>query len=268
MRASRFSLPRRSCSRAGISDDRQRLCLALTLWNGVDPIFKERLFGLTNAEGNHGEDVKEYYFYLDATPTSSYLRMLYKYPQREFPYDDLVATNRARGRSDPEYELLDTGIFADNRYFDIVVEYAKDGQEDLCLRITAHNRGPDEAELHVLPTLWFRHTWSWAGGEPQPVLRAVTDPDGHPMVRTEHQDLGVHWLCAADAVPVLVTGNETDNERVFGSTNETPFVKDGIGRAVVQGDHSAVNPGGVGTKAALHHRMVIPAGDSARYGCG
>ena len=159
---------------AGISDDRQLLCLALGLWNGRDPILKERLFGLTNAEGNHGEDVKECYFYLDATPTSSYLKMLYKYPQAEFPYADLVAANRARGKSDPEYELLDTGVFDGDRYFDVVVEYAKATPEDLLMQVTVHNRGPDDAELHVLPTLWFRHTWSWAGGE-----RAASAARGH-----------------------------------------------------------------------------------------
>ncbi|HEY0805864.1 MAG TPA: glucosidase, partial [Pseudonocardiaceae bacterium] len=248
---------------AGVSDDRQQLCLALTLWNGADPILKERLFGLTNAEGNHGEDVKEYYFYLDATPTSSYLRMLYKYPQRPFPYTDLVTTNRARGMSDPEYELLDTGIFDDNRYFDVVVEYAKSGPDDLLMRITAHNRGPEDAPLHILPTLWFRHTWSWAGGREQPLLRTITDQRGHPAVRAEHHELGVRWFCAERAVPVLMTENETDNERVFGSANKSPFVKDGVERAIVHGDGSAVDPSGVGTKAALHHQLVIPAGGSA-----
>ena len=148
---------------AGFSDDRQQLCLALALWNGHDPILKERLFGLTNAEGNHGEDVKECYYYVDATPTASYSKMLYKYPQAAFPYQDLITANRERGLSDPEYELLDTGIFDDNRYFDVVVEYAKAAPEDLLMQVTVHNRGPDDAEIHVLPSLWFRHTWSWGG---------------------------------------------------------------------------------------------------------
>ena len=148
---------------AGVCDDKQRLCLSVALWNEADPTLKERLFGLTNSQGNHGEDVKECYYYLDATPTSSYLKMLYKYPQREFPYDDLVATNGARSKTEPEYELIDTGIFNDNRYFDVFVEYAKDSPEDLLMQVTVHNRGPEEARLHVLPTLWFRHTWSWAG---------------------------------------------------------------------------------------------------------
>ena len=152
---------------AGLSDVFGRLNLGLALWNGRDPILKERMFGLTNAEGNHGEDVKECYYYVDATPTASYSKMLYKYPQAEFPYQDLITANRERGRSDPEYELLDTGIFDDNRYFDVVVEYAKGGPEDLLMQVTVHNRGPDDAEIHVLPSLWFRHTWSWGGGSPR-----------------------------------------------------------------------------------------------------
>ena len=248
---------------AGFSDDRQRLCLALGLWNGRDPILKERLFGLTNADGNHGEDVKECYFYLDATPTSSYLKMLYKYPQAEFPYAELVAANRGRGKSDPEYELLDTGVFDGNRYFDVAVEYAKATPEDLLMQVTVHNRGPDDAELHALPTLWFRHTWSWAGGEERPSLRTVTDLRGVSAVRAEHSELGTRWLYADQAVPVLVTGNETNNERVFGSANETRYVKDGIDRAVVHGDGAAIDPGGAGTKAALHYVLAVRAGASA-----
>jgi hypothetical protein len=248
---------------AGVSDDGQRLCLALSLWNGRDPILKERLFGLTNAEGNHGEDVKECYFYLDATPTSSYLKMLYKYPQSEFPYADLAAVNRARGKSDPEYELLDTGAFDGDRYFDVVVEYAKAAPEDLLMQVTVHNRAPEDAALHVLPTLWFRHTWSWAGGAERPTLGAITDRRGISAVRAEHSVLGRRWLYADQAVPVLVTENETNNERVFGSANEAPYVKDAIDRVVVHGDTTAVNPDGTGTKAALHHRVVVPAGGSA-----
>jgi mannosylglycerate hydrolase MGH1-like protein len=248
---------------AGISDDRQRLCLALALWNGRDPILKERLFGLTNSEGNHGEDVKECYFYLDATPTSSYLKMLYKYPQAGFPYADLLATNRARGKTDPEYELIDTGIFDGNRYFDVVAEYAKAAPEDLLMQVTVHNRGPEDAALHVLPTLWFRHTWSWAGGTEQPVLHAVPAPGGSSAVRAEHSELGTRWLYADQEVPVLVTGNETNNERVFGSPNNTPYVKDGIDRAVVGGDASAVDPSGTGTKAAVHYTLTVPAEGSS-----
>jgi hypothetical protein len=248
---------------AGLCDEKQRLCFSIALWNERDPILKERMFGLTNAEGNHGEDVKECYFYLDAVPTSSYLRMLYKYPQAEFPYADLVAVNGARGKTEPEYELLDTGIFDDGRYFDVEVEYAKAAPEDLLLQVTVHNRGPQDATVHVLPTLWFRHTWSWAGGTERPELRAATDADGRSVVRAEHSELGTRWLRADGGVPVLVTGNETNNERVFGSANETPYVKDGIGRAVVDGDASAVNPDGTGTKAALHYVLNVPAEGSA-----
>jgi len=247
---------------AGICDDRQRLCLAPALWNGADPMLKERLFGLTNAEGNHGEDVKECYFYLDATPTSSYLKMLYKYPQAPFPYEELVAVNGMRDRTQPEYELLDTGIFDDHRYFDIVVEYAKAGPDDVLMRVTAHNRGPDDAELHVLPTLWFRHTWSWAGGDERPVIQATDELTAVTAVRADHHELGTRWLYADRVAQVLVTGNETDNERVFGSPNDTPYVKDGIDRAVVHGDFSAVDPTGVGTKAAIHHALVVRSGDS------
>ncbi len=265
---------------AGVSDDRQRLCLALALWNGRDPILKERLFGLTNSEGNHGEDVKECYFYLDATPTSSYLKMLYKYPQVEFPYSDLVVTNAARGKNDPEYELLDTGVFDGGRYFDVFVEYAKAGPEDVLLLVTVHNRGPEDAVLHVVPTLWFRHTWSWAGGAEKPTLRGfpgVATARGGPAsagaadasgaeapglsgVAAQHAELGPRWLYSDRVVPVLVTENETNNERIYGTPNETPYVKDGIDRAVVHGDLAAVDPGGVGTKAALHHRLVVPGG--------
>ncbi len=181
---------------AGISDDKQLLCLALSLWNERDPVLKERLFGLTNSQGNHGEDVKECYFYLDATPTSSYLKMLYKYPQGEYPYADLVATNGARGKHDAEYELLDTGIFNDNRYFDVFVEYAKASPEDVLMQVTVHNRGPDEARLHVLPTLWFRHTWSWAGGAEEPALRTDASVPGISAVQAEHGELGTRWLYA------------------------------------------------------------------------
>ncbi len=248
---------------AGISDDKQLLCLAVALWNEHDPILKERLFGLTNSQGNHGEDVKECYYYLDATPTSSYLKMLYKYPQDEFPYNDLVATNGARGKSDPEYELIDTGIFNDNRYFDVFVEYAKASPEDILMQVTVHNRGPEEARLHVLPTLWFRHTWSWAGGTEQPMLRAYTGGPGGSAIRAEQSGIGGRWLYAEQQVPVLVTGNETNNERVFRSPNDTPYVKDGIERAIVHGEEGAVNPDGTGTKAALDYLLTVPAEGSA-----
>ena len=247
---------------AGITDDKQLLCLSVALWNERDPVLKERLFGLTNSQGNHGEDVKECYYYLDATPTSSYLKMLYKYPQGEFPYSDLVATNGARGKKDPEYELIDTGIFADNRYFDVFTEYAKASPEDILMRVTVHNRGPEEARLHVLPTLWFRHTWSWAGGTEEPMLRAYTGGPGGSAISAERSELGTRWFYTEQQVPVLVTGNETNNELVFGSPNDTPYVKDGIDRAVVHGDEEAVNPDGTGTKAALDFALDIPAGGS------
>ncbi|WP_239015032.1 glucosidase [Streptomyces sp. CdTB01] len=243
---------------AGISDDKQRLCFALALWNGRDPILKERMFGLTNQEGNHGEDVKEYWFHLDSTPTHSYMKYLYKYPQAEFPYADLVDTNRARTRHDFEYELLDTGVFDENRYFDVFVEYAKAGPEDLLIEITAHNRGPDPAPLHLLPTLWFRHTWSWAGGTAIPGLSIAAD-----AIRADHEELGPRWLYHDTDATALFTGNETNDERVFGSPNATPYVKDGIDRCVVHGDTAAVNPDRTGTKAALHSVLTLPAGESA-----
>jgi hypothetical protein len=242
---------------AGVSDDKQRLCFALALWNGRDPILKERMFGLTNAEGNHGEDVKDYYFHLDSTPTHSYMKYLYKYPQEPFPYNDLVATNRARGRRDLEYELLDTGVFDEDRYFDVFVEYAKAGPEDLLIEITAHNRGPDEATLHLLPTLWFRHTWSWAGGTAVPGLR-LTDS----AIRADHEELGPRWLYFTGGPQTLFTENDTNNERIFGSPNATPYVKDGIDRYVVHGETGAVNPRQTGTKASVHHVLTVPAGDS------
>src|SRR2546426_6131927 len=176
---------------AGISDNHQRLCFALALWNGRDPILKERIFGLTNAEGNHGEDAKEYYFYLDSTPTHSYMKYLYKYPQRAFPYGTLVEENHRRDRHALEYELMDTGVFDDDRYFDVVVEYAKAASDDILIRITATNRGPDAAEIDLLPTLWFRNTWSWAPGQPRPGLRADRSARGHAVVRADHPSLGV-----------------------------------------------------------------------------
>ena len=233
---------------AGISDDRQRLCLALSLWNGADPILKERMFGLTNGEGNHGEDVKEYWFYVDSTPTHSYLKCLYKYPQRAFPYEDLVATNGRRGKQDLEYELLDTGVFDDDRYFDVVVEYAKAAPDDILMLVTAHNRGPEPATLHLLPTLWFRNTWAGGGGA-RPALSAH---DGG--VRASHPDLGELTL-RADG-DLLFCENETND-------GATPHPKDAIGAFVVHGDAAAVNPARTGTKAAAHHVLEIPAGGSA-----
>jgi hypothetical protein len=251
---------------AGISDDRQRLCFALALWNGKDPILKERLFGLSNSEGNHGEDVKEYYFYLDSTPTHSYMKYLYKYPQAAFPYDDLVRTNKKRTREEMEYELLDTGIFDGDRYFDVFVEYAKGGAEDILVQITAVNRGPKAAELHLLPTLWFRNDWSpWiARPAEKPKLRQVEGPKGASAVAAAHPLLGEYALYCEGDVPLLFTENETNNERLFpGQKNESPYVKDGINDCVVQGNQGAVNPGKQGTKAAAHYRVKIAPGGSA-----
>jgi hypothetical protein len=246
---------------AGVSDDKQHLCFALALWNGNDPILKERLFGLTNAEGNHGEDVKEYYFYLDSTPTHSYMRYLYKYPHAAFPYDDLVTTNRARGRAELEYELLDTGVFDRNRYFDVFVEYAKASPEDLLVRITVENRGPEPAELHVLPTLWFRNEWSWHGGG-RPVLQQVAATPARGVVRATHPAVGErHLYCDGDA-PLLFTENETNTQRIFGAPNRSPYVKDGINDFVVHGRRGAVNPEQTGTKVAAHYRLTVPAGGS------
>ena len=233
---------------AGISDDKQHLCFALALWNGKDPILKERLFGLTNSEGNHGEDVKEYYFYLDSTPTHSYMKYLYKYPQAAYPYADLVETNRRRSRNDTEYELLDTGVFNDDRYFDVFVEYAKDGPEDILVRITAANRGPETAELHLLPTLWFRNDWaSWIAesnrATKKPNLRQIEAAAGTSAVAATHPVLGELILSCEGDVPLLFTENETNHERLFpGQKNESPYVKDGINNCVVQGNQGAVNP--------------------------
>ena len=248
---------------AGVSDDKQRLCLSLAMWNGRDPILKERLFGLTNAEGNHGEDVKESYFYLDSTPTHSYMRYLYKYPQGAYPYEELLSTNRERGRNDFEYELTDTGVFDEDRYFDVEVEYAKATADDLLMRVTVHNRGPEAATLHLLPTLLFRNTWSWGTESPRPRLAAVPDPHGVAALTAEHPELGhARFSCEGD-VPLLFTENETNAERLFGIGNATPYVKDGIGRYVVGGEPGAVNPALEGTKAAAHYVLDVAPGSSS-----
>ena len=253
---------------AGISDDKQHLCFALALWNGKDPILKERLFGLTNSEGNHGEDVKEYYFYLDNTPTHSYMKYLYKYPQAAYPYADLVETNRRRSKNDMEYELLDTGVFNDDRYFDVFVEYAKDGPEDILVRITAANRGPEAAELHLLPTLWFRNNWaSWIAESnrtpKRPNLKQIPAATGTSAIAATHPLLGEFILSCEGEVPLLFTENDTNHERLFpGQKNETPYVKDGINNFVVQGDQGAVNPGKRGTKVAAHYRVKINGGQT------
>ncbi len=248
----------------GISDDHQVLCFALALWNGKDLILKERMFGLTNSEGNHGEDVKEYYFYLDNTPTHSYMKYLYKYPQGAFPYTDLVNTSRRRSRKELEYELLDTGIFNADRYFDVFVEYAKATPEDILIRITVCNRGAEAAALQVLPTLWFRNTWSWAGGGPKPILRSL-DTAGHRVIHAHHTDplfqgsLQDFTLACEGEPTLLFTENETNNERLFSTANRSPYVKDGIDNYVVHGRHGAVNPQRTGTKAAALYSLNVGA---------
>jgi hypothetical protein len=254
---------------AGISDDKQRLCFALALWNGKDPILKERLFGLTNSQGNHGEDVKEYYFYLDSTPTHSYMKYLYKYPQAAFPYDDLVQTNGRRSRDEMEYELLDTGIFNEDRYFDVFIEYAKAGPDDILIKITAFNRGPEASELHLLPTLWFRNDWSaWIAesnrASVKPNLKQLTTGAGASTAAVTHPLLGeLIFSCEGD-VPLLFTENETNHERLFpGTKNESLHVKDGINDFVVQGKADAVNPGKQGTKVSAHYHVNIGAGQSS-----
>jgi hypothetical protein len=246
---------------AGISDDQQLLCFALALWNGKDPILKERLFGLTNSEGNHGEDVKEYYFYLDSTPTHSYMKYLYKYPQAAYPYGELVETNRRRSKQEFEYELLDTGVFDQNRYFDVFVEYAKASPEDIQIQITVENRGPEPAALHVLPTIWFRNVWSWGGDAPRPVLRQAAG-DAGGVIAASHPELGERLFYAEGAAALLFTENETNHERLFRAPNRTPYVKDGIDSYIVQGRREAVNPEKQGTKASAHYPLTVGAGES------
>jgi hypothetical protein len=242
----------------GISDDQQRLCFALALWNGRDPILKERLFGLTNSEGNHGEDVKEYYFYLDSTPTHSYMKYLYKYPQREFPYRDLVQTNARRSRTEFEYELLDTGAFEDSRYFDVFVEYAKARPEDILVRITVHNRGPEPAQVHLLPTLWFRNTWHWGLDDRKPALHQVTGS----VIEASHHDLGTYWLACDGQPELLFTENESNATRLWHQPNSSPHVKDAFHDYLVAGNRDAVNPAHHGTKAAAHYALDVAAGGS------
>src|SRR5438128_1411643 len=282
---------------AGISEDQQRLCLSLALWNGKDPIFKERLFGLTNSEGNHGEDAKELYYYLDATPTHSYLKMLYKYPQREFPYGRLVEENRRRGKDQPEFELLDTGIFEDDRYFDVFVEYAKADAEDILMLVTVHNRGPETATIHLLPQLWFRNTWSWKPDSAKPILNLAHDGAiaiEHPELRTyrlycdeasgsapapgavrgalaantngdeavdEGADRNTRDACAPQ---FLFCDNETNVRRLYDQQSVQGHFKDAFHEYVVNGNHDAVNPNRTGTKAAAHYELPVAAHGSVR----
>jgi hypothetical protein len=242
---------------AGISDDKQHLCFALALWNGKDPILKERLFGVTNSESNHGEDVKEYYFYLDSTPTHSYMKYLYKYPQTEFPYGKLVETSRSRSRTEFEYELLDTGVFDEDRYFDVFVEYAKESPEDILIEITVCNRGPEAAELHLLPTLWFRNEWSWHPTPDRPTLQRVGD-----TVKATHPSLGSRYFFCDGDPTLLFTENETNTQRIFGVPNRSPHVKDSINNYIVHGQSDAVNPEQKGTKVAAHYRVTVQPGGS------
>ncbi|HSB37120.1 MAG TPA: glucosidase, partial [Thermoanaerobaculia bacterium] len=247
---------------AGICDRRGSICFAIALWNGRDPILKERLFGLSGPEGNHGEDVKESYFYLDATPTHSYMKFLYKYPQAEFPYARLVEENARRGKDAPEFELVDTGVFADGRYFDVVVTYAKASADDLLVTIEVANRGPDAAALDLLPTVWFRNTWSWGTDARKPRLRCDDAPPGAAAVALQHPYYGARTLLAEGAPELLFTENETNARRLFGTPNEGPFVKDAFHDFVVNGVVEAVNPDGFGTKAAALYRLEVPAGGS------
>jgi hypothetical protein len=246
----------------GMSDDQGLLCFALSFWNEADPILKERLFGLTGNEGNHGEDVKEAYFFLDNTPRHTYMKALYKYPQKAYPYADLVAENRRRGRNDDEYELIDTGVFAEDRYFDITVEYAKADPDDIVVRIEVINRGPDVAPIHLLPTLWFRNTWAWGRDSRRPRLHAVEDDGGldHSLVQAIHWRLGDHWLACENKPDLLFTENETNTQRLWGVPSASQYVKDGINEAIVNGNTGTTNPGREGTKVAAHYALRLAPG--------
>ena len=247
---------------AGLCDEKQQLCFALALWNGNDPFLKERMFGLTNPQGNHGEDVKEYYYYLDSTPTHSYMRMLYKYPHAAYPYEDLLDTNAKRGGDDPEYELIDTGVFDEDRYHDVYVEYAKETPDDTLVRISATNRGPDATTLHVLPHLWFRNTWWMAEDALKPSLRAQPGTTSGAIVDAHHPELGDHHFYCEGAPTLLFTENETNDQLLFGRPNASPFVKDGVNDDVVHGKRDAVNPAQVGTKVAAHYTLELASGET------
>ncbi|HEY1583335.1 MAG TPA: hypothetical protein VGF73_09585, partial [Chthoniobacterales bacterium] len=245
----------------GICDYKQRLCFAFAFWNGRDSILKERLFGLTGPEGNHGEDVKEIFFFEENTPTHSYMRMTYRYSQSPFPYQELVRQNSARSRMEPEFELCDTGLLRENRFFDITIEYAKATEDDILIRATARNCGPETAALHLLPTLWFRNTWSWAADSPRPNLRVGSGhSDMLAVIEASHADLGDYRLFCDEAGALLFTENETNQSRLFGVPNELPFVKDAFHDAIVSGNWAAVNPQRLGTKAAADYAMKIATG--------
>ena len=246
---------------AGICDRHQHICFALALWNEKDPILKERIFGLTGNEGNHGEDVKEYYFYLDSTPTHSYMKYLYKYPQAEFPYAQLVEENRRRGKNDPEFELMDTGVFEEDRYFDVVVEYAKASPEDLLIRISATNRGPEPARLHLLPTVWFRNTWSWTKEAIKPRLAKGSNGRPGTVINIDHPVYGRRYLYLENKPSVLFTENETNSRRLYDAPGPV-FCKDGINDFVVNSRFDAVNPDSEGTKAAPDYRFTVAPGET------
>ncbi len=247
---------------AGISDLRQTLCFSVALWNGKDPFLKERLFGLTNAQGNHGEDVKECYYYLDATPDHSYLKMLYKYPQAEFPYAQLLQENQRRGLGDNEYELIDTGVFEEDRYWDVFVEYALASDDDILIKITVYNRGPETATIHVLPHLWFRNTWSWDASTPlRPVLRA----EGSASIHASHHSLGDYSLYVDGNAPLLFCENDTNGQVVYGQQATDGYFKDAFHRYIVGNDPTAVNPSQQGTKACVQFVRVVPSQQSAQF---
>ncbi|HLF82603.1 MAG TPA: glucosidase, partial [Blastocatellia bacterium] len=246
----------------GISDRHQHICFAVALWNGRDPILKERIFGLTGSEGNHGEDVKEYYFYLDSTPTHSYMKYLYKYPQAEFPYGRLVEENRRRGKDAPEFELMDTGVFDENRYFDVEIEYAKATPEDILIRINVTNRGPEPADLHLLPTIWFRNTWSWRTGEVRPNLRQINDDRNASAIQLCRPGYGHRWLFCNGMPELLFTENETNTRRLYNYESGTRHAKDGINDYIVHGAKDAVNPAKTGTKAAAHYPLTLGPGET------
>lgn len=248
---------------AGLSDDTQTMCFCLALWNGKDPIIKERLYGLTNSEGNHGEDVKEYYFYLDSTPTHSYMKYLYKYPHKAYPYVDLIEQNKKRGRNQTEYELLDTGIFNEDRYFDIFVEYAKETPDEILIKITAFNRGPDSAPLHILPTLWFRNTWSGKDASQKPLIKKITSNETITGASASSANLGeIFFYCQGDP-HLLFTENETNNQLIYNTPNNSPYVKDGINNFLINGDSTKINPNMTGTKVSPHYPLTIPSAKSA-----
>ena len=250
---------------AGICDTHQRLCFAIALWNEADPFLKERMFGLSGSEGNHGEDVKEYYFYLDNTPTHSYMKYLYKYPQAEFPYKELIKKNKTRNKNSSEYELIDTGVFEENRYFDVQIEYAKISHLDIAIKVSIINQGPEKKPIHFLPTLWFRNTWSWFDQAEKPWLKAETTESDWSIIKASHLDLGNQWLYCSKKPNLLFTENETNRKRLFKEPNDSPFVKDGINNYVTEGKKAAVNPDCIGTKASAHYVTELSPGETQTF---